>query len=66
LLRRGAKLAAAVMARPRLYRAAARLVRFAWPLLGRIPNGWTQARAWPDHPGPSFAERWRSTRGRSA
>ena len=64
-LRRGARLAAAVMARPRLYRAATWLARFAWPLLGRVPNGWTQARAWPEHPGPSFAERWRRTRGRA-
>lgn len=63
MLRRGAKLAAAVMVRPRLYRAVAKLTRFAWPLLGRVPNGWTQVRAWPDHPGPSFAERWRRTRG---
>lgn len=64
-LRRGARLAAAVMARPRLYRAAARLARLAWPLLGRVPTGWTRVRAWPEHPGPSFAERWRRTRGGS-
>lgn len=64
-LRRGAQLAAAVMARPRVYRVATRLVRLAWPLLARIPSGWTQARAWPEHPGPSFAERWQRRRGAS-
>lgn len=62
-VRLGAKAVAAVMARPRLYRAATKLARLVWPLVGRVPNGWTAARAWPEHPGPSFAERWRRTRG---
>jgi L-lactate dehydrogenase complex protein LldF len=57
------RLAAAVLARPRLYRWSGRLLRGAWPLLGRRwpgnPAGpWLASRALPVHPGPSFAARW--------
>jgi L-lactate dehydrogenase complex protein LldF len=67
-LRRGARLAAWVMARPRLYRAATRVLRRAWPLLAAPSRanpvaGWLAARELPTHPGASFAERWRRTRG---
>ncbi len=67
-LRRGAQLGAWVMERPRLYRVAARAARRLWPLLARPFPGnpatpWLAARALPEHPGASFAERWRRTRG---
>jgi len=53
--------AAAVLARPRLYRIVARLLRAFWPLLSRRwpgnPAGaWLAARELPVHPGASFAE----------
>jgi hypothetical protein len=62
-LARGARLAAAVRARPRLWRAASRVARLAWPLLARARRrgpaaGWLQARELPVHPGASFRERW--------
>jgi L-lactate dehydrogenase complex protein LldF len=67
-LRHGARVAAWVMARPRLYRAATRVLRRVWPLLGSRALGnpaaaWLAARELPAHPGASFAERWRRTRG---
>jgi hypothetical protein len=56
------------MERPRLYRVATRAMRRLWPLLARPFSGnpatpWLAARALPEHPGASFAERWRRTRG---
>jgi hypothetical protein len=53
------------MARPRLYRAAARGARLAWPLLARFASRSPALaqRAFPEHPGESFRERWRRTRG---
>ncbi len=67
-LRRGARLAAALLSRPRLFRAAGHVARLLWPLFARRFPGnpaspWLSARAWPEHPGASFAERWRKTRG---
>jgi len=67
-LRRGARLAAAVLSRPRLFRAAGHVARTLWPLFARRFPGnpaspWLSAREWPEHPGASFAERWRKTRG---
>jgi len=67
-LRRGARLAAAVLSRPRLFRAAGRVARTLWPLFARRFPGspvlpWLSAREWPEHPGASFAERWRKARG---
>jgi L-lactate dehydrogenase complex protein LldF len=66
-LRRVAQLAAAVMARPRLWRAAAGSARVLWPLLARRWPGnpaapWLAARELPAHPGPSFRARWRRAR----
>ncbi|MDX1648621.1 MAG: lactate utilization protein B [Myxococcota bacterium] len=69
-IRRAAlRVAAAVMERPRLYRAAGALARVAWPLLGRRwpgnPAGaWLAERALPPHPGASFRVRWRRRRSR--
>lgn len=63
-LARTARVAAAVMARPRLWRVATRAVRLAWLLLGvaarvRGPAAaWVAARELPPHPGASFRERW--------
>jgi L-lactate dehydrogenase complex protein LldF len=62
-LRRAARIAAAALARPRLYRAASRAARMAWPLLARRWPGnpaaaWLHARALPPHPGPSFRVQW--------
>lgn len=67
-LRRGARLAAAVLSRPRLFRAAGRIARTLWPLLarrfpGNPASSWLSAREWPEHPGASFRERWSKTRG---
>jgi len=58
------RISAAVLARPRLYRVATRLLRAAWPLLARRWPGnpaaaWLAARELPAHPGASFARRWR-------
>jgi L-lactate dehydrogenase complex protein LldF len=66
-LRRGARAAAWVMARPRLYRAAARVARRVWPLLASASRAnpaaaWLAARELPAHPGASFAERWQRRR----
>jgi L-lactate dehydrogenase complex protein LldF len=61
-LARVARLGAGVMARPRLYRAAARAARLVWPLLGRAASGWSAARELPVHPGESFSQRWRRAR----
>jgi L-lactate dehydrogenase complex protein LldF len=66
-LARGARLAAALMARPRLWRVATRAARLAWPLLARARRhgpaaGWLAARELPPHPGTSFRERWQRTR----
>jgi L-lactate dehydrogenase complex protein LldF len=65
---RAARFAAALFARPRLYRAAGRLLRFAWPLFARRYAGnpaspWLAARELPPHPGASFRERWLRSRG---
>jgi L-lactate dehydrogenase complex protein LldF len=67
-LRRGARVAAWLMARPRLYRVATRIARRLWPLLARSSPAnpaaaWLAARELPAHPGASFAERWRRARG---
>jgi L-lactate dehydrogenase complex protein LldF len=56
--------AAALLARPRLYRLAGWLLRAVWPVLARRwpanPAGaWLAARELPQHPGASFAPRWR-------
>jgi L-lactate dehydrogenase complex protein LldF len=61
-LRLAARLAAAVLARPALFRAAGRAARLAWPLLARRWPGnpaaaWLAVRELPAHPGRSFAER---------
>lgn len=62
-LARGARLAARLLARPRLWRAATRAARFAWPLLPLLARAggpvaaWSHARALPEHPGPSFRAR---------
>jgi len=63
-LRRTARVAAAVLARPRLFRAAGRAARLAWPLLGRRFAGnpaaaWLAVRELPPHPGESFRARWK-------
>jgi L-lactate dehydrogenase complex protein LldF len=64
-LARAARIAARAMARPRLWRAATRLARLGWPLLpllgraGGPAAAWARARAWPEHPGASFRQRWR-------
>ncbi len=62
------RVAAAVLARPRLFRAAARAARLAWPLLARRfpgnPAGaWLRGRELPPHPGESFRQAWRRERG---
>ncbi len=64
------RLAAGVVARPRLFRLVGGLARRAWPLLGRrFPGnpvgGWLRTRELPPHPGKSFAARWREERGAS-
>jgi L-lactate dehydrogenase complex protein LldF len=56
------RVAAAVLARPRLYRAGSRVLRWLWPMLSRRwPGhplaGWLASRELPPHPGASFAER---------
>jgi L-lactate dehydrogenase complex protein LldF len=63
-LRRAARAAAVVLARPRLYRAAGRALRIAWPLVarrfaGNPAAGWLAVRELPPHPGESFRARWR-------
>ena len=69
-LARSARIAAAVLAHPRLYRAAGRFARLAWPLLrragGRGPAAaWLRARELPPHPGPRFGTLFaRRARGR--
>jgi L-lactate dehydrogenase complex protein LldF len=67
-LRRGARIAAFVLASPRLYRAAGRFARFAWPLLARQHSrnpaaAWLASRELPPHPGASFRTRWLRARG---
>jgi len=64
----GARLAGALLARPTLFRVAGRVLRALWPLLRRRWPGnpaapWLVARELPDHPGESFAARWRRTGG---
>ncbi len=62
------RLAAAMLVRASLFRGVGWLVRFAWPLLARRWPG-NPARAWlagrelPEHPGASFATRYRRLRG---
>jgi L-lactate dehydrogenase complex protein LldF len=63
-LARAARAAAALLARPRLHRAAGRAVRIGWPLLRRIgargpAAAWLAARELPPHPGASFRELWK-------
>ena len=64
-LARTARVVAAVMTRPRLWRAATGAARLAWPLLGVAARmggpaaAWTGARELPPHPGASFRERWK-------
>jgi L-lactate dehydrogenase complex protein LldF len=64
-LARAARLAAAVLARPRVWRAVTRAARAGWPWLPLLARAggplaaWSSARALPEHPGPSFRERWR-------
>jgi L-lactate dehydrogenase complex protein LldF len=58
----GARVAAALLARPALWRIAARAARFVWPLVARARRrgpaaGWLAARDLPEHPGASFRER---------
>jgi L-lactate dehydrogenase complex protein LldF len=71
-LARGARVAAALMARPRVWRLATRVARFAWPLLGGVARvggpaaAWASARELPQHPGPSFRERWQRRGERSS
>ena len=60
-----ARVAAAVLARPALYRLAGRAARLAWPVLSRRWPGnpataWLEARALPEHPGASVRARWRA------
>jgi L-lactate dehydrogenase complex protein LldF len=68
---RSARVAARVLARPRLWRAATRLARLGWPLLPLLARtggplaAWTRARALPEHPGPSFRERQRRRAARA-
>lgn len=59
-----ARVAAAVLMRPRLYRLLGRAVRALWPLLDRRWRGnpaepWLSQRELPLHPGRSFAARYR-------
>jgi L-lactate dehydrogenase complex protein LldF len=61
----GARIAAAVLLRPRLYRAAGWMLRLLWPLASRRWPGnpaapWLESRALPTHPGASFAARYRA------
>lgn len=63
----GARIAAAVLLRPRLYRVAGRVLRALWPLASRHWPGnpattWLAARELPPHPGASFAARYRGRR----
>jgi L-lactate dehydrogenase complex protein LldF len=60
--------AAALLGRPRAWRAVMRLARIAGPLLAfgaRVGPGagWLAARELPAPPGPSFRTRWLRTRG---
>jgi L-lactate dehydrogenase complex protein LldF len=62
--RLGMRAAAALLARPVLYRVAGRVLRSLWPLLARRWRGnpasaWLASRELPPHPGASFARRWR-------
>ncbi len=61
----GARLAAAVLARPVLYGVAGRVARGLWPALSRRWPGnpaspWLASRELPAHPGASFRTRWRA------
>jgi L-lactate dehydrogenase complex protein LldF len=65
------RLAAAMLGGPLRFRAAGRLGRLLWPLLGRRwpgnPAGaWLEGRELPPHPGASFAARYRRLRGSRA
>jgi hypothetical protein len=60
-----ARIAAAVFARPALYRAAGRAARWVWPVLsrrwpGNPASSWLASRELPAHPGASFNSRWRA------
>ncbi len=67
--RLAARIGAALLLRPTLFRVAGRAARALWPLLRRPWWGnpaapWLRARELPDHPGRSFSARWRRTEGR--
>jgi L-lactate dehydrogenase complex protein LldF len=58
----GLRATASILARPRVYRLATRLLRLIWPALSRRwpgnPAGaWLASRELPPHPGRSFAQR---------
>jgi L-lactate dehydrogenase complex protein LldF len=58
-----ARVAAALLERPALWRLATRAARAAWPILARAGRRgpaacWLAARDLPEHPGASFRERW--------
>ncbi len=58
-----ARVAGAILARPRAFRALGRVLRRVWPLLerpwpGNPARAWLEGRALPAHPGKSFAELW--------
>ena len=60
--RAAVRVAAVLLARPALYRAAGRVLRALWPALalrwpGNPAGGWLGARELPTHPGASFAAR---------
>jgi L-lactate dehydrogenase complex protein LldF len=62
-MRLTARIAGMVLTRPRVYRAAGRVLRRLWPLLerrwpGNPARAWLESRALPAHPGRSFAELW--------
>jgi L-lactate dehydrogenase complex protein LldF len=69
---RPARAAAWLLERPRAWRAATRVARLGWPLLGLLarlggpPGAWARSHALPEHPGASFRERWRRRAGRPA
>ena len=66
-----ARLCAAVLASPTLYRLAGRAARVVWPALsrrwpGNPASAWLASRALPEHPGASFRARWRARERRDA
>jgi L-lactate dehydrogenase complex protein LldF len=70
-VRLGRRLLAEVLVRPMLYRIAAALLRFFWPLLGRRWRGnpassWLLGRELPPYPARSFRRRFRTSAGRGS